>query len=256
MPVANLQVYRTVALRVQSAPYAQYQAYSLEQTLTGALRQTCGFEAIGPSTGAPVDLALDVTITGAGRGGAGWIKNNNLATLDTLLVLTDGQSGELLGSARIHGQSSQIVTNGETPEQQAVGVVAKTVVDLLGKSGCSGPRVARAPVAPPPANPPANPPAEAGKPDYEAHRAEADQLNEQGKAKVRTAELDAAVQLFEQANALAPDPRYVYNTCLAYEAAEKWDNALASCKQARGMSPKPELVQKIDHRIELLQHHQ
>lgn len=251
MPVANLQTYRTVALRVSSSPGASYQQYSLEQSLTGALRQTCRFEAVGQPTGAPVDLLLDLTVTAAGRGGNGFIRNQNLATIDTLLVLTDGQTNELLGSARIHGESSQVDTGGgQSPEQQAVDIVAKTVAELLGKSGCSGPRVARA-APPPPAPPPVETPAHT-----EDHRAEADALNEQGKAKVRTAELDAAVQLFQQANQLAPDARYVYNICLAYEAGEQWDRALASCKEARGMNARPELVQKIDHRIDLLQHHQ
>ena len=71
------------------------------------------------------------------------------------------------------------------------------------------------------------------------HRADADKLNDQGKDKFRTADLNGALGLFQQANSLDPDPRYVLNICLAYEALEKWGDAMASCKQARAMNPPP-----------------
>lgn len=259
MPVANLQTYRTVALRVSAAQQqAQGQAYALESTVLARLHQACGFEGVGAYNGQPADLYLDLNVTGAGRGGGGWVTNPNLATIDTLLVLTDGQSGELIGSARIHGQSSQVAMGNNNPEQEALDVVAKTVADLLAKSGCTGPRVAKA--APPPPPPPATGSGEGSAstppPDTEAHRAEADKLNEDGKTKFRTADLAGAIALFQQANQLAPDPRYVFNICLAYEAQQQFQQATTSCQQARSMNPKPELQAKIDHRLDLLAHKQ
>lgn len=258
MPVANLQTYRTVALRVSAVPQAQGQAYYLESSVLARLGQVCGFSGVGRYNGSPADLYLDLNVTGAGRGGSGWITNANLATIDTLLVLTDGQSGDLIGSARIHGQSSQMAINNTNPEQQAVDVVAKTIADMLAKSGCSGPRIAKA--TPPPPPPPATGSATGSDttppPDTEAHRAEAEKLNDDGKTKFRTADLPGAIALFQQANQLVPDPRYLFNLCLAYEAEQQWDQATASCKQARTMSPKPELQAKIDHRLELLAHKQ
>ena len=259
MPVANLQTYRTVALRVSAVQQAQGQAYYLESSVLDRLHRQCGFEAVGRATGQPADLVLDLNVTGAGRGGSGWITNSNLATLDTLLVLTDGQSGELIGSARIHGQSSQMSVNNNNPEQQAVDVVATTIADMLAKSGCTGPRIAKA--APPPPPNTGSGSADAGQgsaaaPDTEAHRADAEKLNEDGKAKFRTADLNGAIALFQQANQLAPDPRYVFNICLAYEAQQQFQQATTSCQQARAMNPKPELQAKIDHRLDLLAHKQ
>ena len=261
MPVANLQTYHSVGLRITAVPQAQGQAYYLENAVLERLHQTCGFESVTRAGGAPTDLILDLNVVAAGRGGGGWIQNSNLATIDTLLVLSDGSSGELLGSARIHGQSSQMALNTSNPEQQAVDVVAQTIGELLGKSGCSGPRIAKAAPPPPPSTGSASEPgqgtgsaaAPAGSDD---HRAQADKLNDQGKDKFRTADLNGALALFEQANTLDPDPRYVLNSCLAYEALEKWGDAIASCKQARAMNPPPELATKIDHRLDLLKNKQ
>lgn len=256
MPVANLQTYRTVALRVSAAQQqAQGQAYALESTVLARLHQACGFEGVGAYNGQPADLYLDLNVTGAGRGGSGWVTNPNLATIDTLLVLTDGQSGDLIGSARIHGQSSQVAMGNNNPEQEALDVVAKTIADMLAKSGCTGPRVAKAPPPPPPATGSGAGSATMAV-DTEAHRAEADKLNEDGKTKFRTADLAGAIALFQQANQLAPDPRYVFNICLAYEAQQQFDQATASCNQAKSMNPKPELQAKIDHRLDLLAHKQ
>lgn len=270
MPVANLASYRTVALRVHATAYAaQGQAMWLEQAVLQRLHASCGFEQYSQN-GAPADVVLDLNVTAAGRGGTGFIQNANKATLETLLVLTDGGSGELLGTARIHGESSGMIMGNLPPENEAIDVVAKTIAELLAKSGCSGPRVARTePVTPPPGpgsatvtppgpgsateTPPG--PGSAAPPD-DSHRAEADALNAQGSEKLQRADLDGAIATFQQANALDPDPRYVFNACLAYEAKQEWDNAIAACKQARGMNPQPKLAQKIDHRLDLLAHHQ
>src|SRR5262249_36595433 len=96
----------------------------------------------------------------------------------------------------------------------------------------------------------------AAPPPDETHRAEAEALNEQGKDKLRSADIPGALAAFQRANELVPDARYEYNVCLALEAQERWDDATAACRKARSMNPQPMLVTKIDHRLDLLQHHQ
>ncbi|HTR51547.1 MAG TPA: hypothetical protein VMJ10_12615 [Kofleriaceae bacterium] len=272
MPVASLQSYTTVSLRVPSGAYAQQAAY-LQGMVLARLQQQCAFQAV--AAGSPADVMLDLNITAMGRGNGGLINNMNVATVDSLLVLSDGQSGELLGTARIHGKSSGIIVNGAPPEREAIDVVAKTVTDLLAHSGCAGPRVARVETPPQPqtietptttttvtpvSNPttttvtpvsnPVNPP-----PD-DAARAKAEALNHDGTDKLRAADIAGAVAAFHQANQLVPDPKYAYNLCLALEAQEQWDSAVAACKQARGMNPDAKLAGKIDHRLDLLAHRQ
>src|SRR5262245_30517960 len=152
MPVANLQSYRTVGLRVRSTAFAsQGLAMFLEKATLDKLRQRCGFEQVGPVAGGPpAEVILDLNITATGRGGGGWITNSGTATIDSLLVLSDGQSGELLGTARIKGQSSGVIVNNAPPENEAINEIAKAVANTLAKSGCSGPRVARVEPPPPP----------------------------------------------------------------------------------------------------------
>ena len=260
MPVANLQSYRTVALRVHSSVFAsQGQAMFLENTVLDKLHQLCGFEQVGRAGQTPADVVVDLNITSSGRGGHGLFSNPNLATIETLLVLTDGQDGELLGTARIHGESSGMLLNNAPPENEAIDVVAKTVAELLAKSGCSGPRIARVQAPPPP--PPDTGSGEthgsaAPLPPDETHRKEAEALNEQGKEKLYGADLAGAIAAFQQANALVPDARYEFNVCLAFGAQQQWDHALAACHQARGMNPQPKLATKIDSRLDALQHHQ
>ena len=267
MPVANLQTYRTVSLRVHSTAFAaQGQAMYLEQAVLNHLHQQCGFEGIAQS-GQPADVVLDLNVTNSARGG-GWISNANKATLETLLVLTDGQSGELLGTARIHGESSGMIINNSPPEYEAIEAIAKSIGDLLAKSGCAGPRVAKAEPPPPPntgsgsgagtgsSEPPPNTGSGTPAAVDPAKRAEADKLNAEGSEKLQRADLAGAVAAFQQANAIAPDPRYLFNACLAFEAQQQWDNAVAACKQARTLNPNEKLQQKIDHRLDLLAHHQ
>ncbi|HEY5949346.1 MAG TPA: hypothetical protein VIV40_27820 [Kofleriaceae bacterium] len=265
MPVANLQSYRTVALRVQSTAFAsQGQAVYLEQAVVQKLKERCGFEQIVRPGAAPADVILDLNITNVARGGGGWVSNSSQATIDTLLVLSDGQNGDLLGTARIHGKSSGMIVNNSAPEGEAIDVVAKTVADVLAKSGCSGPRIARTEPPPPP---PTGTGSGSGSGSAgsgqgsaaaasEAHRAEAEALNEQGKDKLRSADIAGALAAFQQANQLVPDARYEYNVCLALEAQERFADAIAACKQARSMSSEQRLVAKIDHRLELLSNHQ
>ena len=273
MPVANLQSYRTVALRVKSNVARGY--LQMLQTMTvSKLQQACGFESIVSAGRGQADVLLDLNITSTGRGGTGIMRNPNLATVEALLVLTDGQNGDLMGTARIHGQSSGMVINNNPPEGEAMDVIAKAVVDLLVRSGCSGPRVARvepAPLPPQPGNPnpgnpnpgnpnPGNPPGpgSAGNPPPpdETHRADAEALNDSGKVKLQGADMAGALSDFQKANLLLPDARYEFNVCLVFEAQQQWDQATTACRQARALSPEPRLVEKIDKRLELLKNHQ
>jgi hypothetical protein len=258
MPIANMQTFHSVALRVHSTAFAaQGQAMQLESAVLDKLHQRCSFEQIASAQAAKADVILDLNITNTGRGGGGFISNSSTATLDTLLVMSDGQSGDLLGTARIHGESSGMIINNSAPEGEAIDIVAKTVADMFVKSGCSGPRIAKAVVPPPDPTPPPPDPTHPTPPVVdETHRAEAEKLNEDGKQKLFVADVQGAITAFQQANALVPDARYEYNVCSALGAAERWDDAIAACKQARTMNPKPALVTKIDHKIDLLQHHQ
>ena len=256
MPVANLATYRTVAVRVHANTYvARGETSLLERSVLARLQQQCGFEQIN-GAGAP-DVTLDLNITNTGRGGSGWISNANQATLDTLVVLADGQNGELLGTVRVHGQSSGIIMNNVPPENEAIDVVcAKTIADLLAKSGCSGPRVARVAEPPNPTPPTPTPGDHVAPPPDESHRAEAEALNDKGKEKLQNADMPGALALFQEANAVLPDARYEFNVCITLAAQEQWAPADAACHKARAMNPPERLVTKIDHRLDLIQHHQ
>jgi tetratricopeptide (TPR) repeat protein len=270
-PVANLQSYRTVGLSVRATAFAsQGQAMMLEQALIADLQQKCQFDQIVRPGGAPVDVLVDLNITGSGRGGGGWVSSSSTAVIETLLVLSDGQSGELLGTARIKGKSSGMIINNAPPENEAIDVVAKTVANLLSKSGCSGPRVAKVVEPPPNTGGQGSGTVTTGEgsgtvgagsgsgtpPPSDENRKQAEELNSKGTLALRSADTAGALASFQQAMQLVPDPRYEYNVCLAYEAAEQWDNATNACKQARTMNPEPRLVTKIDHRLDLLAHHQ
>jgi hypothetical protein len=263
MPVANLQTYHSVGLRVQSTAFAsQGRAAMLENAMIGYLRQKCGFESVGRAEQGRNDVILDLTVTAAGRGGGGLISNPNLATLDAMLVLSDGQNGELLGSAKVHGQSSSVVINNSNPENEAIDVMAKTIAEMLGKSGCSGPRIAKVTPPPPPpvdtgsAGPgPGSGSAPPPPPVDESHRQEAEALNDSGKTKFRKADTTGALADFQGAKALISDARYIYNICLVYEAQEQWQQAITTCREARSANPPAEFVERIDYRIELLTKH-
>lgn len=269
MPIASMQSYNTVWLNVRSSAFAsQGQAMMLEQAVVQKLQQKCSFASIQRAGSGPQpDVMLDLNITRTGRGTGGLVMSDTTAFIDTLLVLSDGQSGDLLGSLRIHGQSSGMVINGAPPENEAVEVIAKTIADMLGKSGCSGPRVAKQ--EPPPTPNPFNQGSGAGSsagsgagsavgtpPVDDAKRGQAEALNEQGKEKLRGADVNGALSAFQQANQLVADARYVYNICLAYEAGQQWDQATASCKQASSMTTDARLQEKIGKRLDLIAHKQ
>jgi hypothetical protein len=254
-PIGNLQSYRTVALRVRSTQFAtQGLAIAMETAVLNHLRQRCAFQAVDPNAGG-ADIVLDLTITKHAKGGDGWIRNENQVVMDTMLVLSDGADGEPLGTANIHGKSSGAVVNNAPQENEAIGVIAKTVADILWKSGCSGPRVAKAPPPPPPgtgsgsATDPGTGSGSAAAPD-ESRRADAEKLNDQGKERLFAADTQGALGFFQQANQMLPDAKYQFNVCLALGAMERWDEATAACKQARTMNPNEKLAAKIDQRLQ------
>jgi hypothetical protein len=254
MPIANIQSYRSIALRVHSTAFAaQGQAMQLESAVLQQMQQRCSFQQVAAAQANTADLVLDLNIVNTGRGGGGFISNSSTARLDTLLVVSNGQDGDLLGTARIHGESSGMIINNAPPELEAIDIVAKTVTDVFAKSGCFGPRVAKA--APPPPTPPdpklTPPPAV-----DETHRAEAEKDNDDGKQKVFVADLAGALAAFQQADALVPDPKYEYNLCSTLGLLEKWDEATAMCQKALAKQPPPALKAKLDQKIELLKNHQ
>jgi hypothetical protein len=256
MPVASLSSYRTVALRVRSSAFAsQGIAMMMETSVLDKLRHRCGFEQVGPATGAAADVVLDLTITNKLRGGSGVFRNENQVTIDTLLVLSDGQDGELLGTASIRGKSSGAVINNMPQEAEAIDVIAKSIADLLATSGCTGPRVARAPQSGPGTEDPATA-TPSGPPVDEGRRAQAEAFNEQGKERLFAADTGGALALFQQANATVPDAKYQFNVCVALGALERWDDAITACRQARAMNPPERLAAKIDQRLQGLQQRQ
>jgi hypothetical protein len=247
MPVANMQYYHSVALRSHSSAFAsQGMAQFLDQAVQDKLRTSCAFTTVGGANTPSPELVLDLNVVKAGQDTGGFITIQNQIAIETLLVLSDGQTGDLLGTARIQGSSAAMTTNRSNPTSEAIDVVAKTVAQLLVKSGCSGPRISRAPVEVATPNPAVD----------ESHRDEADKLNEDGKQQMFGAHLTEALVLFQQAAALLPDARYVFNVCVVLGAQEKWDDALAQCNKARGLGAKPELAAKIDSRIDALKKHQ
>ncbi len=148
---------------------------------------------------------------------------------------------------------------GNSPENEATDVVSKAAVDLLAKSGCAGPRVAKDDTQPPqppqppqpdPKNPDPQPqPQPQPDPKIEERRPDAGR-HRRGKEKLRGAEIDAALTLFQQANQMVPDARYEFNVCLAFEAQQQWTSAKTACTQAKGMvGVQAELVVKIDARL-------
>jgi hypothetical protein len=257
MPVANLQSYKAIAVRVHSSAFAaQGQAMRLEAAVLDRLRQKCGFEQVFKADqGGAADILIDLNLAQSARGGGGgWVSSSSTASIETLVVLTDAHDGELLGTARIRGKSSGMIINNAPPENEAIDVVAKTVGELLAKSGCSGPRIARVePVVDPgPGSGDPGPGSGSAAPIDESKRPEADALNDKGKEKLYSDDIPGALALFQQAMSLLPDARYQYNICLAYIGQEHYDDATAACRQARAMNPQPGIATKIDHTMQTL----
>lgn len=250
-PVANLQSYRSVLLRVDGSPQARRYADVLEFHATDWMRRACAFTEIGTSRQPPVgepDLIVDLNLQRAFRGGDGLIQNPNLAVVDVTAVLSDGIDDELLGSADIRGKSSAVAVAGVNPEEQAIAAVSEQIAEILVNSGCSGERVARA-------EPPEPAPTDAGDagsavdPEVLA-RAEAE--NEAGKQLFRAADIAGAKARFEAALALHRDPRYLFNLCLAQEALKDYAAATATCQEVIDLQPEPRLVEKAQMRLDII----
>lgn len=248
-PVANLQSFRTLLVRVDGSPEARRYASVLEFHAADKLRGTCAFDQVVTSRERPVqppDLILDLNLQRAFRGGEGLIQNPNLATIDVTLVLSDGVDDELLGSADIRGKSSAVYVANQNPEEQAIAAVSARVAQIMERSGCTGARVARA--EPEPAPDEATPDDEVD-PDLLA-RAEAE--NDAGKQLFRAADIAGAKARFQAAIALHRDARFLFNLCLAHEALKELSEASSVCQQVIDMQPEPRLAEKAQMRLGII----
>lgn len=251
-PVANLQAYQTALVRVSSAQGLNQYTPVLEFATTDFMQKRCSFARIVSPTqvgNLKPDLIVDLNIRRAERGGQGFIKNPNLATVDVTMVLSDGIDESLLGSAEIVGKSAAVAVEDNDPENEALIAVAKRVTDILGKSGCVGDRVARA-TPPPMEQEPTPPPGNAELPPEQLAQAEA--ANDEGKRLFRAAKIAAAKAQFEQALNVTKDPRYYFNLCLAHEALSEFDSAVQACQSVLATSPEARLADKANQRLEII----
>lgn len=62
----------------------------------------------------------------------------------------------------------------------------------------------------------------------------AEEFNTQGKARIKQLDLEGAAELFRQAIALAPDPRYYFNLCYTLEKSGKLEAARQACDGVAG----------------------
>lgn len=250
-PVANLQSYQTALIRVSSTPGLSQYTPVLEFATADRLQGSCGFgRVVSPTQVGQLqpDLIVDLNIRSTARGGGGFIKNPNLATVNVTMVLSDGIDESLLGSAEIVGKSASVAIDGNDPENEALIAVAKRVNAILGKSGCKGQRVARA--EPPVEQEPVAPP---GAPELtEEQRAQAEAANDEGKRLFRAAEIAAAKAQFEQAISVASDPRYYFNLCLAHEALSEFDSAVQACNSVLSSNPQERLAEKANQRLQII----
>lgn len=250
-PVANLQSYQTALIRVSSTGGLDRYTPVLEFATTDTMLKSCSFGSVVSPTqigNAQPDLIVDLNIRSTARGGGGFIKNPNLATVNVTMVLSDGIDESLLGSADIIGKSAAVAIEGNDPENEALMAVAKRVTAILGKSGCKGERVARA--APPAPQPPVVPPGAAELTPEQLAQAEAS--NDEGKRLFRSAEIVAAKAQFQQAISVAADPRYYFNLCLAHEALSEFDNAVEACNSVLSQNPQERLAAKASQRLEII----
>ncbi|HKE14133.1 MAG TPA: hypothetical protein VKB80_04700 [Kofleriaceae bacterium] len=260
VPLANLHSYRGVVVRATGRSHrrAGRLAFLLEHAAADKIRSRCAFSDVqaasdGPRD-APADLFLDVTVQRTYRGGGGGIiQNENQATVEVKLVLSDGVDEELVGAADIQGKSGGFIINNRSPEEEAIGAVADTIATMLARSGCTGPRVARA-------RPPARrrpPPGDDGNVELVSERrtdvvAKAEAENDEGKRLFRSADVTGAKLHFQAAIRLHRDARYVFNMCLAEEALGRFDAAVTTCRQVIAMKPEPALADKARTRLDIL----
>lgn len=266
VPLANLQPYTGVVVRATGASHRRRRgrsarlAFLLEHTAVDRIRSRCAFSDVRGGSDAPpdapADLLLDVTVRRSYRGGGGGlIQNQNQATVEVKLVLSDGVDEELIGAADIFGKSGGIVVNNVPPEEEAVTAVADSIAAMLVRSGCTGPRVARArPPAPrrPPAGGPGDGDVELVADQQSDTIAKAESENEEGKRLFRAADVPGAKMHFQAAIRLHRDARYVFNMCLAEESLGRIDAAVTTCRQVIAMKPEPALAEKARARLAIL----
>jgi len=252
-PVANLQAYQTVLVRVASSPGLELYNSVLEFATTDSMMGRCNFGRVvsnGQLAQFPnirPDLLVDLTIRSTQRGGSGLIQNPNLATVDVTMVLSDGIDESLLGSAEIEGKSSSVSINGADPENQALVAVAKRVTAILATSGCVGQRLARAPA---PLAPQAPAPPAGISPEQ---LAQAEAANNEGKRLFRAADIAAAKEQFLRAISIVPDPRYEFNLCLAHENLSEFDQAAVACQRVIASGAEERLQAKAQQRLAIIQ---
>ncbi len=248
-PVANLQSYQNVLVRVGSAQGLEHYTSVLEFATTDSMTRRCTFsQVVSPTQIGQLrpDLLVDLNIRRTQRGGGGFIKNPNLATVNVTMVLSDGIDESLLGSAEIVGKSSAVGIDGADPENQALIAVAKRVTAILSKSGCIGQRVARVqePVQPTqPVQPVGVTPEQV---------AQAETANNEGKRLFRSAEIAAAKEQFLQAIGIVADPKYQFNLCLAHEALNEYDQATSVCQEVVNSGSEPRLSEKAQQRLAII----
>jgi hypothetical protein len=239
-------------VRVASGQGLEQYTPVLEFATTDAMQKKCSFGRIVSPTqvgNLKPDLIVDLNIRGTERGGGGFIKNPNLATVNVTMVLSDGIDESLLGSADIVGKSAAVAIEGNDPENEALIAVAKRVTQILGKSGCVGDRIARA--APPAEEPkPTEVPGSEGLTPEQL--AEAEAANDEGKRLFRAAEIAAAKAQFQQALGVSKDPRFYFNLCLAHEALSEYDSAVEACKSVLSAKPEARLADKANQRLEII----
>jgi hypothetical protein len=257
-PVANLQPYRGLVVRGTGASRrgAGRLAFQLEHAAVSRIQARCAFSHVRTASDPPpagnADLILDVTVQRSFRGGGGGlVQNENLATVDVKLVLSDGRDDELVGAADIRGQSRGIVIGEVTPEEEAIGAVADSIAQILVTSGCTGPRIARK-NPPPSERPPPDDPASVELVSESDPVAKAEAANDEGKRLFRSADVAGAKKRFQAAIRLHRDPRYVFNLCLAEEALGDIDAAVSVCESVLTMKPDAPLAEKVKLRLDLL----
>lgn len=265
-PVANLRPYTGIVVRgTREGRFGRGPlAAILERAAVARIRQACSFSQVVRSgrrtQPGPDDLLLDLTVRNSFRGGDGLVQNESQATVDVKAVLSDGVDMELVGSADIRGKSAGLLIGQQSPEEEAINAVADSVTQMLVRSGCRGRRIARV-HRPPPTDPGGEEPPPDGDPGTDPGQvslasndpiAKAEAANEEGKRLFRAADVTAAKTQFREAIRLHRDPRYVFNLCLAEEALDAVDAAIATCKRVQGMKPDAALAEKVKLRLKIL----
>ncbi len=230
--IANLQVFEHALVRVRSPNVSTATIGSLGNQIADKIYGRCAFRSVSyPARGAlGTDLIVDVNILESGK------KNQ----LNISLVLSDGVSDELLGSANIQGVSGVF----RSKASQASAAVASEVASLLRYSGCNDPRIARR-------TQPAAQSSELSR-ISPAQKKDAEEKNGEGKQLFRAGNVEAAKALFIDAVSLSPDPKYQFNLCLAHEGLGEIARAKAACRKTLDMGPPDYLRRKVQLRLEIL----